>query len=92
MRLTIDGDAWNQGFWDGEEGKPRHSCPYPAGSTEAWSWSSGYIEGKAACHGYAATRPVPRPSEKRATAQGGVNIARRSGVKVLTIHQIFPSI
>jgi hypothetical protein len=22
--------------------------PYPAGSTENWSWSSGYIEGKAA--------------------------------------------
>ena len=23
MRLTIDGDAWNQGFWDGEAGKPQ---------------------------------------------------------------------
>jgi hypothetical protein len=22
--------------------------PYPAGSTENWQWSSGYIEGKAA--------------------------------------------
>ena len=119
MRLTIDGDAWNQGFWDGEAGKPRHSCQYPAGSTEAWSWSSGYIEGKAARNGFKATRPVPREKREAAGAEPsaarlrvaapvsapaaqtgsssatpskqspvenhpakGVNIARRSGVKI----------
>ena len=110
MRLEIDGDAWNQGFYDGEEGKPQHSCPYPVGSTEGWSWSSGYIEGKAARHGYAASRPtsphqendapaaepcaVPLRSTAPASAaehpagvqpgeqEKGVNIARRSGVKV----------
>ena len=57
MRLTIDGNAWNRGFWDGEQGLPLRSCPYASGTTEGLAWSSGYIEGKAARHGYKATRP-----------------------------------
>ena len=103
MRLEIDGNAWNQGFRDGEEGKPLRFCPYDIGTTERWSWSSGYIEGTAARNGYAVIRPAPRQQEKLApgaeadavplrltasasapeeTKEKGVNIARRSGVKV----------
>ena len=103
MRLEIDGHAWNQGFYDGEQGRPPRSCPYDVGTTESWSWSSGYIEGKAARNGYTATGPTCQIRKKsapaaepcavplRSTAPGsaaqehrkkGVNIARRSGVKV----------
>ena len=103
MRLTIDGNAWNRGFWDGELGLPLRSCPYDVGTTERWSWSSGYIEGNAARNGYAVVRSTPKQQEKlapgaeadavplRSTASAstpeetktrGVNIARRSGVKV----------
>ena len=103
MRLEIDGNAWNRGFWDGEEGKPLHACPYDVGTTERWSWSSGYIEGNAARNGYAVIRPASRQQEKLApgaeadavplrftasasapeeTKEKGVNIARRSGVRV----------
>ena len=28
MRLTIDDNAWNRGFQDGEEGKPLRCSPY----------------------------------------------------------------
>ena len=103
MRLEIDEHAWKRGFEDGEQGLPLRSCPYAVGTTESWSRHSGYIQGKAARNGYAATRPTSLPREKCATAaepcavplrskaqgsaaddpgQGGVNIARRSGVKV----------
>ena len=104
MCLTIDGNAWNRGFWDGEDGKPLRSCPYPVGTTERWSWSSGYIEGNAARNGLMATLPcspmqprndapaseagavalrsTPPASEAEETKEKGVNIARRSGVKV----------
>ena len=69
MRLTIDGDAWNRGFWDGEMGLALPSCPYAAGTTEGLSWSSGYIEGKAARNGYKATWPSsPLPPRKDAPA------------------------
>ena len=112
MRLEIDGNAWNRGFWDGEEGKPLHACPYDVGTTERWSWSSGYIEGNAARNGYAVIRPASRQQEKLApgaeadavplrftasasapeeTKEKGVNIARRSGVRVrrrLTISHV----
>ena len=104
MRLEIDGNAWNQGFRDGEEGKPLRFCPYDIGTTERWSWSSGYIEGDAARNGFKATLPCsPLRSRKDApgaeaddvplrvtssasapeeTQEKGVNIARRSGVRV----------
>ena len=39
--------AWDEGFKAGEERKAR--CPYPAGTAEAWSWWSGYVEGAAGC-------------------------------------------
>ena len=69
MRLTIDGDAWNRGFWDGEMGLVLPSCPYAAGTTEGLSWSSGYIEGKAARNSYKATWPSsPLPPRKDAPA------------------------
>src|SRR5262245_9272333 len=55
--LEMDEQAWNRGYEDGKQGKPMLLCPYRAGTTEDWSWSSGYIEGKAARHGYSAARP-----------------------------------
>ena len=105
MRLTIDGQAWNQGFHDGESGKASWACPYPRGTTDSWSWSSGYIEGNAARQGYAASHPYslrrprndapavgaeaaplrcasPAPTAEDSKQKEGVNIARRSGVKV----------
>ncbi len=104
MRLTIDANAWNRGYWDGEDGKPLRSCPYEVGTTERWSWSSGYIEGNAFRNGFNATLPCSplRPqkdapaaeagavplrftapaSAAEETKEKGVNIARRSGVKV----------
>jgi hypothetical protein len=107
MRLTIDGNAWNRGFWDGELALPLRSCPYDVGTTERWSWSSGYIEGNAFRNGFKATMPCspmrPRkgapgaevdavplrvtastsaPEETKKPGNTGVNIARRSGVKV----------
>ena len=47
-RLSLDARAWREGFRDGEQSQPLPACPYVVGSTERWSWSSGYIEGKAA--------------------------------------------
>ena len=41
----------------GPQRDPRWLTAYRAGTTEDWSWSSGYIEGKAALHGYSAARP-----------------------------------
>jgi ribosome modulation factor len=70
MRLRIDGDAWNRGFWDGEDGKPLRSCPYAVGTTERWSWSSGYIEGDAARRGFKAAHPCsPRKRDEAAGAE-----------------------
>ncbi len=68
MRLTIDGQAWDRGFEDGELGLPLRACPYEIGTTESWSWSSGYVEGKAARNGYAITRSASRQQEKLAPA------------------------
>jgi hypothetical protein len=60
MRIEIDGQAWNRGFDDGQQGKPLCSCHYAMGTTESLSWISGYIEGKAARNGYSAARPGDR--------------------------------
>ena len=78
MRLTIDGNAWNRGFWDGELGLPLRLCPYAVGTTERWSWSSGYIEGNAARNGYAVIRPAPRQQEKLAPGAEADAVALRS--------------
>ena len=78
MRLTIDGNAWNQGFRDGELGLPLRSCPYAVGATERWSWSSGYIEGNAARNGFAVIRPAPRQQEKLAPGAEAEAVALRS--------------
>ena len=58
MRIEIDGQAWDKGFEDGEPGEPLRSCPYASGSTQSWSWVSGYIEGKAARNGCSAASPA----------------------------------
>ena len=79
MRLKIDGNAWNQGFWDGELGLPLRLCPYAVGATERWSWSSGYIEGDAYRNGFKATLPCSpmRPRNDAPAAEAGA-VALRS--------------
>src|SRR5262245_10658387 len=57
MRIDIDGQAWDRGFWDGEAGKPLNSSPYGPRTSASLSWSSGYIEGKAFRNGFIATPP-----------------------------------
>ena len=78
MRLSMDEHAWNRGFEDGEQGKPLHSRPYPVGTTESWSWSSGYVEGKAARQSYATSRPIPRLLKKDALAAEPCAVPLRS--------------
>ena len=79
MRLQIDGNAWNRGFWDGELGLPLRSCPYAVGTTQRWSWSSGYIEGNAFRNGFKATLPCSpmRPRKDAPAAEAGA-VALRS--------------
>ena len=48
---VINRKALDEGFKFGVNGGSddyvqQHKAPYPAGSTEAWSWYSGFIEGK----------------------------------------------
>lgn len=54
--LTHDPVAWSAGIAAGERGVFSWNCPYPATSRESWSWSSGYVEGKAKRDGYEYTR------------------------------------
>jgi ribosome modulation factor len=69
MRIDINEQAWNRGFWDGDSGKPSLACPYGLESDERLSWASGYIEGKAFRNGYIATPPGSRvPLRKSALA------------------------
>ena len=68
MRLSIDIHAWTRGFHDGEAGKAMRACPLAVGTSERWSWSSGYIEGQAARNGYSASRPIESPLKKDASA------------------------
>ncbi len=44
--LTMPFEPWKQGFQAGQTG--RAECPYDPVSREAWAWSAGYIEGRAA--------------------------------------------
>ena len=60
MRIEIDGQAWNKGFEDGEQGEALLSCPCATATTGSLSWVSGYIEGKAARNGYSPARPGDR--------------------------------
>ena len=55
--LKHDPKAWEEGFNAGEN-RVRFPlrCPYPAGTTEAWSWHSGYVEGDAKRQGYSYSR------------------------------------
>jgi len=61
--LKHDPTAWEEGFKAGEDRK--HRCPYPAGTTEAWSWQSGHVEGDAKRQGFSYSRGTlpkePRP-------------------------------
>ena len=75
-KMRMSEADWHRGFNDGERGLPRRTCPYAVGSTEHWSWSSGDIEGKAARHGYAASRPATLP-EKDAPAAEPCAVALR---------------
>jgi ribosome modulation factor len=59
MRIEIDAQAWNRGFWDGELGKPLDCCPYAVKAAESLSWLSGYIEGKAFRNASEPPRPAP---------------------------------
>lgn len=47
-KLQQDATAWQKGFETGDEGRPTSECPYSNDSIEAWSWSSGFVERKAA--------------------------------------------
>ena len=55
--LKHDSKAWEEGFSAGES-RVRFplGCPYPAGTTQAWSWHSGYVEGDAKRQGYSYSR------------------------------------
>ena len=49
--------AWEEGFSAGENtARIPLRCPYPAGTTQAWSWHSGYVEGDAKRQGYSYSR------------------------------------
>ena len=59
--LTHDPAAWDVGFAAGERGVFPFRCPYPATTRQAWSWSSGFIEGKAKRDGYEYSRGTRPP-------------------------------
>jgi ribosome modulation factor len=44
----MDQKAWQEGYDAGKRGEPVSACPYRARTAEGWSWSSGFVEGKAA--------------------------------------------
>jgi hypothetical protein len=45
-RLKQDPKVWEEGFKAGQSRiRTPTQCPYAAGTAEAWSWYSGYIEG-----------------------------------------------
>jgi ribosome modulation factor len=44
--LAMPEHAWRQGYQDGLLSMA--ICPYPPMTSEAWAWSSGLIEGRAA--------------------------------------------
>jgi hypothetical protein len=46
--LRQNARSWHEGYRAGQHMAGLTNCPYPVGTSESWSWSSGYIEGKAA--------------------------------------------
>ncbi len=44
--LRQDMRAWMKGYLAGATGRRSGDCPYRAGTTEAWSWCSGFVEGQ----------------------------------------------
>ena len=55
--LKHDPKAWEEGFSAGENtARIPLRCPYPAGTAQAWSWQSGYVEGDAKRQGYSYSR------------------------------------
>ena len=57
--LKHDPRAWEEGFRAGENTvRIPLRCPYLAGTTQAWSWHSGYVEGDAKRQGYSYSRGV----------------------------------
>jgi hypothetical protein len=71
--LEHDPVAWEEGFTAGESGTATAlRCPCPAGTTAAWSWHSGYIEGDAKRQGYRCRRGAlpPRPTDECPDGKG----------------------
>ena len=57
IALKHDPKAWEEGFSAGESRvRIPLRCPYPAGTTQAWSWHSGHVEGDAKRQGYSYSR------------------------------------
>ena len=55
--LKHDPKAWEEGFSAGESRvRIPLRCPYPAGTTQAWPWHSGHVEGDAKRQGYSYSR------------------------------------
>ena len=55
--LRHDRKTWEEGFKAGASRvRIPARCPYGAGTTQAWSWYSGYIEGDAKRRGYSYSR------------------------------------
>jgi hypothetical protein len=55
--LKHDPKAWEEGFSAGESRvRIPLRCPYPAGTTQAWSSHSGHVEGDAKRQGYSYSR------------------------------------
>jgi len=48
MPREMDVKAWQEGYAAGNRGERASDCPFRAGTVEHWSWSSGFIEGRAA--------------------------------------------
>jgi hypothetical protein len=46
--MRQDARSWDEGYRAGRRGLSLAARRYPVGTTESWSWSSGYIEGDAA--------------------------------------------
>jgi len=68
--LRQDPKAWEKGFKAGESTvRAPVRCPYSAGTTQAWSWHSGYVEGDAKRQGYSYSRGT-HPEEPRPRGSG----------------------
>jgi ribosome modulation factor len=48
MPREMSQKAWQEGYDAGKRGERAAACPYRARTVESWSWSSGFVDGKAA--------------------------------------------